>query len=175
MGYQNLFLVMASSILLTLLIVQINTHNVEGSEALQQMELTHTATAIAQQFIDEARSKKFDAQAGMIDPAAMPGGFTPWNNLGHGNWETYPAYNDVDDYHNFNQTVYVTGTAIDSVSTNGIPFTVAIQVQYVSAAKPDSAVLMNTFLKRVTVTVSSSWLPHSVTVKQVFSYFGVNM
>lgn len=175
MGYRELFLVMAGSILLTLLIVQINTHNVEGSEALQQMELTHTATAIAQQFIDEARAKKFDGQVGMADASTFPGTLTAWNNLGPGNWEVYPVYNDIDDYHGFNKTFYVTGTAIDSVSTNGVPFTVAIQVQYVSAAKPDSAVQTNTFLKRMTVNVSSSWLPHSVTVKQVFSYFGVNM
>lgn len=175
MGYRELFLVMVSSILLTLLIVQINTHNVEGSEALQQMELTHTATAIAQQFIDEARSKKFDAQVGMIDPSTMPGSFTPWNNLGPGNWETYPAFNDIDDYHNFNQTLYVTGTNINPDSTNGIPFAVNIQVNYVSTANPDSAVHSNTFLKRMVVTVSSSWLPHSVSVKQVFSYYGVEL
>lgn len=175
MGYRELFLVMVSSILLTLLIVQINTHNVEGSEALQQMELTHTATAIAQQFIDEARSKKFDGQVGMADPSTFPGAFTAWNNLGPGNWETYPAFNDIDDYHNFNQTLYVTGTNINPDSTNGIPFTVNIQVNYVSTAKPDSAVQTNTFLKRMTVTVSSSWLPNSVSIKQVFSYFGVNM
>lgn len=175
MGYQNLFLVMVSSILLTLLIVQVNTHNVEGSEALQQMELTHTATAIAQQFIDEAKSKKFDGQVGMVDPATFPGAFTPWDDLKPAAWESYPRFDDVDDYHNFNKTFYVTGTNINPDSTNGIPFTVNIQVQYVSAAKPDSAVQMNTFLKRMTVTVSSSWLPNSVSIKQVFSYFGVNM
>lgn len=175
MGYQNLFLVMVGSILLTLLIIQINSNNVEGSETLQQMELAHTATAIAQQFVDEAKSKKFDAQVGMIDPATMPGSFTPWNNLGRGNWETYPAFNDVDDYHNFNQTLYVTGTNINPDSTSGVPFAVNIKVHYVSAANPDSAVNTNTFLKRMTVTVSSSWLPHTVTVKQIFSYYGVNM
>jgi hypothetical protein len=175
MGYQNLFLVMMSSILLTLLVIQINSNNVEGSETLQQMELAHTATAIAQQFIDEAKSKKFDSQVGMVDPATMPGTLTPWNSLGAGGWETYPGYNDVDDYHNFSQTLYVTGTNINPDSTNGVPFMVNIQVQYVSAAKPDSTVLTETFLKRMTVTVSSSWLPHSVTVKQIFSYFGVNM
>jgi hypothetical protein len=47
-------------------------------------------------------------------------------------------------------------------------------VQYVSEAKPDSAVSEETYLKRMTVTVSSSYFPGSVTVKHVFSYYGVN-
>jgi len=175
MGYRELFLVMVSSILLTLLIIQINDHTAEGSETLQRLELEHTATAIAQQFIDEAKSKKFDAQVGMIDPDDMPDDFTPWNSLGPGWWESYPKFNDVDDYHNLNKMLYVTGTNIDMVSTNGVPFRARIKVHYVNQVKPDSAVNTETYLKRMTITVSSTWLPDSVTVKQVFSYFGVNM
>jgi hypothetical protein len=163
MGYRELFLVLISIVLFSLLMTQINTNTVEGREALQEVEISHTAAAIAQQFIEEAKSKKFDAQVGMIAPSAMPAEFTPWNGLGHGWWESYPNFNDVDDYHNFNQTV----------SVQGINFTVSIAVKYVQDNNPEQEVSTNTFFKKMTVTVSSAWLPHSVTLKHVFSYFGV--
>jgi len=163
MGYKELFLVLVSIILLSLLTTQINTNIAQGREALQEVEIEHTAISIAQQFIEEARSKKFDAQVGMIDPADMPDGFTPYNSLGHGSWESYPNFNDVDDYHNFNQTVMV----------KDIDFSVSIQVSYVQDANPEQEASTETFFKKMTVTVSSSWLPNSVTLKHVFSYFGV--
>jgi hypothetical protein len=69
----------------------------------------------------------------------------------------------VDDFHNFNRTIYV----------NGIGFTVQIQVVYVQDSNPEQAVSTNTYFKKMTVTVSSSYLSNSVTFKHVFSYFGV--
>jgi hypothetical protein len=176
MGYRELFLVLASVILLTLLMTQINSNTVEGREAMQQLEFEHTAAAIAQQFIEEAKSKKFDAQIGMVD-AADPDNFTPWNNLGAGGWENYPNFNDVDDYHNFSRTVYVNGENFeaDSTVTDGIPFNVSIQVQYVSVDNPDSVITDESHFKRMTVTVTSNYIPSSIVVKHVFSYYGVNL
>lgn len=172
MGYRELFLVLLSSVLLTLLMTQINSNTVQGREALQQLELEHTAASIAQQFIEEAKSKNFDAWVGIVDPP-----FTPYNQLGKGVGESYPNFNDVDDYDDFSRTIYVNGENFesDSTVTDGIPFNVNIQVQYVNEAKPDSAVSEETYLKRMTVTVSSSYFPGSITVKHVFSYYGVNL
>jgi hypothetical protein len=45
----------------------------------------------------------------------------------------------------------------------------------VNDSNPDQAVLARTFFKRMRVTVSSSWIPNSITVKHVFSYYGVNL
>jgi hypothetical protein len=163
MGHREMLLVLVSIVLLSLLTTQINTNIVQGREALQKIEIEHMAASIAQQFIEEAKSKKFDAQVGLVDPSTMPASFTPWNALGHGWWESYPNFNDVDDFHNFNRTIYV----------NGIGFTVQIQVVYVQDSNPEQAVSTNTYFKKMTVTVSSSYLSNSVTFKHVFSYFGV--
>jgi hypothetical protein len=175
MGYQQLFLVLASVVLMSLLMLQINTNTVAGSEALQRLELEHTAIAIAQQFIEEAKSKRFDEVSSSIPPSAMPGGFNHWNSLGHGPTESYPNFDDVDDYHNLTRTVYVNGASFDPAATSGVPFTVSIQVHYVNDSNPDLAVSQRTFFKRMTVTVSSSYIPNSVAVKHVFSYYGVNL
>jgi hypothetical protein len=170
MGYRELFLVLASVVLLTLLMTQINSNTVEGREALQQLELEHTAAAIAQQFIEEAKSKNFDAWVGIVDPP-----FTPYDTLGPGVGEVYPNFNDVDDYDGFNRTIYVNGTSFDPNSTDGIPFNVSILVQYVDADNPESVVSAETFLKLMTVTVSSNYIPSAIIVKHVFSYYGVNL
>jgi hypothetical protein len=110
----------------------------------------------------------------MIDPADLSVSFTPWNALGCNMSEAYPQFNDVDDYNNLSRTVYINGESFDSNSTDGIPFSVGIKVQYVSEAKPDSAVSFETYLKRMTVTVKSAYIPDSVKVKHVFSYYGAN-
>lgn len=177
MGYRELLLVLVSTVLLTLLITQINSNNVEGREALQDLSVYQAAASVAQQFIEEAKSKKFDANVGVIDPDDMPDGFTYWNGLGKNPSESYPALNDVDDYHNMTRTIYVSGNNTNLTGTSGIPFNVNIQVHYVSDANPDSTVNTETYLKRMTVTVTSTWLPSgtNVTMKHVFSYFGVNM
>ncbi len=166
MGYRELFLVLASMVLLSLLMLQINRNAVEGREMMQQLEIQHTAASFAQQYIEEAKSKNFDELVG-IPPALMPGGFTDSNSLGPEGGEAYPLFNDVDDYADYSDTLFV----------SGLDFQTAIVVDYVQDTKPDSAVNAETFFKRMTVNVSSSWLPpgQTVTLKHVFTFFGVTM
>lgn len=164
MGYRELFLVLVSVVLLTLLMTQINSNTVHGREALQQLEIEHTAASVAQQFIEEAKSKAFDETvvSSGIPANLMPGVFTPANALGPGS-DVYPNFDDVDDYNGFNETLTV----------DGLDFTASIQVVYVQDSDLETTAGTQTFFKKMTVTVSSSWLPGSVTLKQVFSYFGV--
>ena len=168
MGYRELFLVLLSVVLLTTLMVQINASTNESRETLQELEIAHTAASVAQQYLEEIKSKQFDALSDILPPASMPGGFTPYNYLGHALGETYPNYNDVDDYHGFTRTQTV----------SGVDYNIAIQVHYVRDSAPDVVYNDETFFKRVTVTVTSSYLANSnmnsIVVKQVFSYFGVN-
>jgi hypothetical protein len=164
MGYRELFLVLVSVMLLSVLITQINIHTIEADESLQQLELGYKAMAISQQFIEEAKSKKFDALAGIIAPEDMPDDFTDANDFGPEGSESHPNFDDVDDYHDFSDTLYV----------EGIDFRVAMEVSYVEDVDPDQMVAGPTFYKRLSVTVSSSWLSHGITLKHVFSYFGAN-
>ncbi|RMD98513.1 MAG: hypothetical protein D6814_07420 [Calditrichaeota bacterium] len=165
MGYRELFLVLAAVLLLSMMSVSVNNNLSQGKEALQDIEIAHMAVGITQQFIEEAKSKKFDEVVGTLDPSNMPSGFTPWNALGHGAGETYPNFDDVDDYNNFSNTV----------SVQGIPFSVSIQVGYVQDTNPEQIVSTQTFFKKMTVTVTSSWFTGSVTLKHIFSYYGSDL
>ncbi|MFQ5628730.1 MAG: hypothetical protein ACE5I1_08215 [bacterium] len=166
MGFRELLLVVFNSVLFSLLVLNINATSSRGQEALQETEIAHTAISIAQRFLEEAKSKKFDANVGTgIDPATFPGTFTSACCLGHHPTnESYPNFNDVDDYHNFNQTINV----------QGMDFLVAISVAYVSDTNPEQPAGTETFFKKMTVKISSDWLSHSITLKQVVSYFGVD-
>lgn len=163
MGYQDLLLVLISVTLLSLLMVSVNDNVVDAREALQTLEIEHTATAIAQQYIEEARSKFFDANVGVIDEDDMPDDFTPYYGLGPGWWESYPNFSDVDDYHNFKDTLDVAG----------VDYMVSIKVNYVRDSNPGVNYNNETFFKRMKVTVSSSWMPESIALSHVFSYFGI--
>ncbi len=164
MGYRELLLVLLSSVLLTLLMVQINANAVDSQDALQQLEIAHTAASVGQQFIEEAKSKKFDAVSDIIDDADMPDDFTAWNSLGPGAWESYPNFNDVDDYNGY------TGT----VTVNSVPYSVSITVVYVRDSNLKNAYNQETYFKKMTVTVTSSYMENSVVLRQVYSYFGVD-
>ena len=168
MGYRELFLVLLSVVLLTTLMVQINASTNESRETLQELEIAHTAASVAQQYLEEIKSKQFDALSNVLPAGSMPSGFTPWNSLGHGWWETYPNFNDVDDYNGLTRTQTV----------SGVDYNVAIQVHYVRDSAPDVVYNDETFFKRVTVTVTSSYLTdsnmNSIVMKQVFSFFGLN-
>lgn len=168
MGYREMFLVMVSVILLSTLMLRINSNAVEGRELLQQLEIEHMAASIAQQIIEEAKSKKFDDLVGtsIITPSSSPSAvFTPAFAMGP-EGEVYPNYNDVDDYR-FGLT--------DTLYINGIDFILTTGVEYVQDSAPDTDWGSPTFFKRMTVTVESSWLPAGriITLKHVFSYFGV--
>lgn len=164
MGYRELFLVVSSVFLFSLMMVQINTNLIQGREVLQEAEIAHTAISVAQQFIEEAKSKKFDAKVDTLNPGDMPTQFTPWYALGHAAGESYPNFNDVDDYHNFSDTLFV----------YGMDFIVNIDVCYVQDSNPEQKVKTETFFKKMAVSVSSSWLDNPLTLKHIFSYYGIS-
>ena len=160
MGFQELLLVVLTSVLFSLLILNINQTSLRNQEALQETEIVHTAISVAQRFIEEAKSKEYDAVSASLDPGDMPDGFTTVYGLGHNNSEHYPNFSDVDDYHGFNQTVTV----------RGMDFQVQISVVYVRDTNPEASYSNETFFKKMTVNVNSSYLSHGITLKQVISY-----
>lgn len=163
MGYRELFLVLFSIVLLSTLTLRINTNAVEGRELVQQLEIEHMAASVGQQFIEEAKSKKFDEAVTPTTTTLSLGDLTSYALLGPED----ASFNDVDDYEAYADTVFV----------NGIDFEVMIEVKYVQDTAPDIPVSTQTYFKRMLVSVQSSWLPagRTIDLRHVFTYFGVNM
>ena len=165
MGYRELFLVLTSVLVLSLMTVNVNNTLMQGRETLQEIEIAQIAVSVAQRFIEEAKSKKFDTNVGSLGPGDMPAGFTNPGSLGPGGGETYPNFDDVDDYNNFSTTLYI----------KGLDFAVHIHVGYVEDTDPETVVNYETYYKRMQVTVTSSWMNGQVILKHVFSYYGSDL
>lgn len=174
MGFQELLLVVLSSVLFSLLILNVNLTSQRNHDALRESEIAHMATSMAQRIIEEAKSKKFDANVGAYDPSTFPDNFTgPGTGLGYNSGVdgVYPNINDVDDFNG--EAGVGTGLSV-TVTVHGMDFQVLATVDYVTHTNLEQEEFSKTFFKMVTVTVNSAYLPHSVTLKQVISYYGVD-
>jgi hypothetical protein len=119
-----------------------------------------TAFSLADDLIEEIKQKAFDAAT--IDfPTTNPESLTGPYNLGHGDWENYPNYNDIDDFNGFVKAVS---------APHAENYNVSCVVRYVDGDNPDNVVWTQTFYKKVIVTVSSPYLRNPVQLSQIFTH-----
>lgn len=85
-------------------------------------ELDYTAVSLAQNIIDEARQKAFDQNTvGSYGGISVPDGFS---TIGLETGESYPNFNDFDDYHEYSRTdttehgIYTTNCTVDYMDEN---------------------------------------------------------
>ena len=119
-----------------------------------------TAFSLADDLIEEIKQKAFDAAT--IDfPTTNPESLTGPYNLGHGYWEEYPNYNDIDDFNGFVKEVS---------APHAENYEVSCIVRYVDGDNPDNVVWNQTFYKKVIVNVSSPFLRNPVQLSQIFTH-----
>lgn len=118
-----------------------------------------TAFSLADDLIEEIRQKAFDA-ATVDFPTTNTASLTSPYGLGPRYDESYPNYNDIDDFNGFNKTVS---------APHAEDYQVTCVVQYVDPDNPDDAVMTQTFYKRVTVTVTSPYLRNQVQLSQILT------
>lgn len=167
----DLLFMMAAMVLFSILVSNSNRVFVRNNVMMVESGVEINAIAMAQSIIDEARTKAFDratvgasnelGDAGTLTAGQIPSGFTPVVSLGPDPGETYPNFNDFDDYHNLNLT-----------RTNGYgDFLIRARVIYTTAANPSIGAGTPTIMKRLEVTVTSDLLPNSVTLSYNRTHF----
>jgi len=111
-----------------------------------------TATSIGEELIAEVANKAFDEAIFTVD---MPktDDFTSSANLGPESGESYPGFDDVDDFNYFTKTV-------DTPRIG--QFTVNVLVDYVNPAHPDTKVTSQTNMKRIKVWVNNNSLTQPI-------------
>jgi hypothetical protein len=105
--------------------------------------------------LEEAAVKAFD------EDTSDSSNFTAPGSLGPEAGESYPLFNDVDDFNNFSQT----GTAL-----NGMTYTMTAEVGYVNPSDSETITAHRTFQKRMNVTLSSDYLKSDISLSRIFSY-----
>lgn len=148
MGGVQMMLVLCAMVLLSLLVLNINRAQLVSDDQMSQSEYIMAATAVGQTLISEISSKSFDAATASDEKAPLTA-FTAPGSLGNGYWESYPNFNDFDDYHRFTTTV--------STPRAGT-FRISALVDYVTLANPNTRSSVRTRTKRLRLTVDSDLL-----------------
>lgn len=167
--YSDLIFLMGAMVLFSIFANNANDTMVRSSALLIQSEIEYSAIALTQNILDEARVKSYDhavaisgaSEMGSPLPGGVPNGFTAVGSLGPEAGETYPNFNDFDDYHNL---------SITRETEYGV-FTVRGVVIYVTEAAPAVNAGTRTTMKRLTVTVSHPELVNPLTASYVKTYY----
>ena len=145
---------------LSLVSLRFNSSVLENSTVEVENKVYLTAFSLADDLIEEIKQKAFDA-ATVKFPTTDPMDLTSAYSLGHGWWEVYPNYNDIDDYNGFTRTVS---------APHAENYHVSCKVWYVSPNNPNLKVMIQTFYKKVEVTVTSPYLRNAVKLSFIFTH-----
>lgn len=121
-----------------------------------------TAFSLADDLIEEMKVRAFDA-ATVNFPTTNVASLTSAGSLGPGWWETYPNFNDIDDFDWFyDHPMNVSAPHAEN-------YKVRCRIQYVDANNPDQVVSTQTFYKKATVTVSSPYMKNPISLSFIFT------
>jgi hypothetical protein len=155
----NSLLSMGALIILSLSSLNFNSSILETSTTEIESKVALTAFSLADDLIEEIKGKSFDETTKPF-PTTNPASLTPADSLGPESGETYPNYDDMDDYNGY----------VKSVSApHAENYHVSCLVQYVDGNNPDQVSLTQTFYKRVTVTVTSPYMKDPVSLSFIFT------
>jgi hypothetical protein len=137
------FLSLGAMLLVSLIILQVNTGFVTTSSTLLDNKINILAISLGSSIIEEASGKAFDEKT-ITDAASTTSDLTLASQLGPSFTETYPNFNDFDDFNNLD----ITNSSLPSAE-----FNIKCKVSYVSANNPDKAVAIPTWNKKITVYI----------------------
>lgn len=170
----SLLLTIGSLVMLGLFMLSANGLISDNIHTAEENEYYLTALSLAQSVIDEAKTKSFD-QVTVTSVVSSPSAFTTPAGLGPDTGESITGpdsasggvylslsrFNDIDDYQGY---IRLANTA------RADRYTVTAAVEYANALSPDSSSAVGTFCKKMTVTVTSPYLPGPVSLQYAFVY-----
>jgi hypothetical protein len=153
------FFSLGALVLIALISLRFNSAVLENSNIETENKVYLTAFSLANDLIEEIKTKAFDA-ATIKFPTTDPSVLTSPYYLGPAANEHYPNFNDVDDFNNFSRL-------IDAPHSEN--YLVSCSVYYVSETNPDYKVMTQTFYKRADVTVTSPYMKNAVLISFIFT------
>ncbi|RKY89674.1 hypothetical protein DRQ09_00950 [candidate division KSB1 bacterium] len=160
MNTGEMLLVIGATIILGLIFLSVNNTIGQNELTLIQNELRITGVELTQEIIENSLCLSFDEV--LVDSVVvdLPGALTSPEFLGPEPGETPSSFDDVDDYNGYS----------DTVKTPLINYVVTVSVAYVDTIQPDSIITSGpTFLKKMTVAISSPFFDDSIKNSILFS------
>lgn len=168
-------LTIGAMLLLSILVLRVNSTLFYTGVAVSSSKIGLTAIALAQSRLEEIKSKAFDDTT--VNTSVTNINFlTSPTNLGPEAGETYggnPGFNDIDDYNGFTKqdTVVVDPTIAAHTKGNENYFNESVSVVYVTTNAPDAVSAVRTWNKKITVSVAHKLTSDTVKVSSIFSYW----
>ncbi|MDP4115141.1 MAG: hypothetical protein Q8903_03355 [Bacteroidota bacterium] len=159
MGLAQTFLTIASIALLGIISLTLNTSYLNSNQTMVESEYTIEAVSLAESYLERAIGESFDQQTIY---AAVSSTSSLSTTLGPEAGETnINLFNDFDDYNGYTTTA----------TTQRATYNVSISVVYVADTNPSVTSGSKTWHKKMTVTVSNSYMTVPVTMNYIYSYF----
>ena len=150
---------MCAMMLLSAIMLRVNTSNLTNESVRDQAQYGVLATSIATSVIEEAQSKSFDHNTDTNSVKLL----TQLSSvLGPEGGETEETFNDFDDYDGF--------TRRDSTMPSAI-FDIACEVVYISSSNIEGFSTSRTWHKKMNVIISSPFSPDTFRTSSIFSYW----
>jgi hypothetical protein len=150
---------MCAMMLLSAIMLRVNTSNLGNESVRDQAQYGVLATSIATSIIEDAQSKSFDHNTDTNSVNLL----TQLSSvLGPEGGEIEETYNDFDDYDGF--------TRRDSTMPSAV-FDIACEVVYVSSNDIEGFSNNRTWHKKMNVTISSPFSPDTFRTSSIFSYW----
>jgi hypothetical protein len=162
-------LVLGALVLFSLLLPSLNGSLLYSDRTVTSTNAELTAISLAQKILAEANTKVFDKVCLTSHPTQATQ-MTAVASLGKDTGETYPNFNDVDDYKNLSLT--------DSTSLPSVRYTISATCDYVDPANPANISSNPTYVKKLRVTITGPYLINpiteaalQITTEQLFAYY----
>lgn len=160
-GFQS-FLALGAMVILSLVSLPFNTNMLQNTSNEIENKIYLTAFSLADDMIEEIKQKSFDEktidfQAIGINQLTEPG------SLGKETGESWPNFDDVDDYKGYSKIISLPHAEGYNINCN---------VKYVDSNGDD--IVKQSFYKKVTVTVTSKYLSYPMNLSFIFSLHSKN-
>ncbi|MCF7822723.1 MAG: hypothetical protein K9N35_00980 [Candidatus Marinimicrobia bacterium] len=127
-----------------------------------QSEYELNAVSIVEGVFRQAWLKSFDENTVTGNPDSIPGSFTGASALGTESGESYPNFDDIDDFNDL---------TIEGEATNGMTYSMKISVGYVDVSDKETFLATRSSLKRMNVTLSSDYMRNDITFSRIYPYW----
>jgi hypothetical protein len=168
MGTGQTMITLFAMILLSFLILRVNSLFLQTNTTLYTTKFDVLAFSLGESMIQEIKAQSFD-EATVTAVVTSPTSLS--SPLGKETGEVYPDFDDIDDFNNFTKTINTLPSAV---------FYLKCKVDYVQSSTPDVVTSSKTWNKRITIYVTSPSMMVSssnvsiadtVVLSQVFSYW----
>ncbi len=161
MNTGQMFLTIGALVLLSTLMLRINTNNLQTDTIRAEAQYGVIATSIITSIIEEAKSLAFDAKTD-TNTVTNISQLTPASSLGPGGGETYDTFNDFDDFNGY--------TKVDSTMPSAV-FDISCEVFYIHKTNLKDKYNSRTWHKKITIQVSSPFMQDTIKQSSIYSYW----